>query len=55
MVASKPPVKEGWFHTPGRLGDRSLDQQLMGLDSLFERCFDKTVLDVGCAEGKSVV
>jgi 2-polyprenyl-3-methyl-5-hydroxy-6-metoxy-1,4-benzoquinol methylase len=51
MVAPKQPVKEGWFHTPGRLGDRSLDQQLMGLDPLFDVCKDKTVLDVGCAEG----
>lgn len=43
--------KEGWFHTKGRLGDRTLAQQLMGLDPLFAECTGKTVLDIGCAEG----
>lgn len=43
--------KEGWFHTKGRLGDRTLQQQLMGLDPLFAECTGKTVLDIGCAEG----
>jgi 2-polyprenyl-3-methyl-5-hydroxy-6-metoxy-1,4-benzoquinol methylase len=44
-------VKEGWFHTDGRLGDRSLDEQLKGLDELRARVAGKSVLDVGCAEG----
>lgn len=44
-------VKKGWFHTEGRPGDRSFDQQLLGLGQLFVECSGKTVLDVGCAEG----
>jgi SAM-dependent methyltransferase len=36
---------------PGRPGDRTFDQQLMGLDWLFANCKGKTVLDAGCAEG----
>lgn len=42
---------KGWFITDGRLGDRTLKQQLVGLDELFQACPGKTVLDVGCAEG----
>jgi ubiquinone/menaquinone biosynthesis C-methylase UbiE len=49
-MAQSRPVK-GWFDTPGRLGDRTLKQQLMGLDDLIARVPGKTVLDVGCAEG----
>jgi len=41
----------GWFHTNGRPGDRTLKQQMTGLDQLFAECKGKTVLDVGCAEG----
>ena len=51
MAMAGKDVKKGWFHTPGRPGDRTLDQQLDGLDTLFMRCGGKTVLDVGCAEG----
>lgn len=40
-----------WFSAPGKPGDRTLDQQLMGLDRLFAEVAGKTVLDVGCAEG----
>lgn len=43
--------KQGWFDLPGRLGDRTIEQQLIGLDWLLENCAGKTVLDVGCAEG----
>lgn len=42
---------EGWFSTPGRLGDRTLKQQIIGLADLRQRVHGKTVLDVGCAEG----
>lgn len=41
----------GWFALPGRPGDRTFQQQLLGLDWLFANCKGKTVLDVGCAEG----
>jgi len=51
-VAGKAGLRgKGWFTTRGREGDRTLDQQLAGLDILFERVPSKTVLDVGCAEG----
>ncbi len=42
---------KGWFHLPGRPGDRSFEEQLKGLDWLIANCKGKTVLDVGCAEG----
>jgi len=50
MVAAKPVVR-GWFSTPGRPGDRRLEDQLKGLDWLFANVRGKTVLDLGCAEG----
>lgn len=43
--------REGWFDLAGRPGDRTLKQQLMGLEQLFAECKGKTILDVGCAEG----
>jgi 2-polyprenyl-3-methyl-5-hydroxy-6-metoxy-1,4-benzoquinol methylase len=49
MAASKQ-VK-GWFDMPGRPGDRTFEQQLRGLDWLWDNCEGKTVLDAGCAEG----
>lgn len=42
---------KGWFVTNGRPGDRTLKQQLVGLDRLFDEAKGKTVLDIGCAEG----
>ena len=45
MKATKP-----WFVMEGR-GDRTLAQQMQGLDLLLESVNGKTVLDVGCAEG----
>ena len=36
---------------PGRPGDRTFDQQMMGLDWLFANCKGKSILDAGCAEG----
>lgn len=50
VMAQQRPVR-GWFHTNGRPGDRTLVEQLKGLDDLRERVAGKTVLDVGCAEG----
>jgi len=50
-MAEQNEVKKGWFHTPGRTGDRHLDEQLIGLDKLFVGVTGKTILDVGCAEG----
>ena len=44
-------ASHGWFETPGRSGDRTLAEQLTGLDPLFAEIEGKTVLDVGCAEG----
>jgi 2-polyprenyl-3-methyl-5-hydroxy-6-metoxy-1,4-benzoquinol methylase len=49
-MAQQRKVK-GWFTTEGRPGDRTLAQQLTGLDDLRARVKDKTILDVGCAEG----
>jgi 2-polyprenyl-3-methyl-5-hydroxy-6-metoxy-1,4-benzoquinol methylase len=42
---------KGWFTMPGRPGDRTVEQQLMGLDWLWTHCIGKTVFDAGCAEG----
>lgn len=42
---------KGWFDTNGRPGDRTLKQQLTGLEDLLKMVPGKTVLDVGCAEG----
>lgn len=44
-------MTKGWFSTPGRPGDRTLGDQLKGLDWLLANCAHKTVLDIGCAEG----
>lgn len=41
----------GWFKTADRDGDRTLEQQLVGLEVLVGTVNGKTVLDVGCAEG----
>lgn len=41
----------GWFSTPGRPGDRNLEDQLKGLGALFSEVESKTALDAGCAEG----
>jgi SAM-dependent methyltransferase len=52
MERTRPNIlKKGWFVTKGRPGDRTLKQQLMGLDALLKACPNKTVLDIGCAEG----
>ena len=41
----------GWFHTPARRGDRTLTQQMQGLEPLLPELYGSTVLDLGCAEG----
>ena len=41
----------GWFTTAKRPGDRTLEQQLVGLDKVLAEVAGKTVLDAGCAEG----
>lgn len=48
-MAHAPQVK-GWFTTEGRPGDRTFEQQLLGLDRLFTECEGKTVLDVGAGD-----
>lgn len=50
-MAHAESVKGRWFSSPGQPGDRSLREQMMGLDRLFREVEGKTVLDVGCAEG----
>ena len=42
---------KGWFTMPGRDGDRTIEQQLLGLDWLLANCAGKSILDAGCAEG----
>jgi SAM-dependent methyltransferase len=49
-VANDDEVK-GWFKTKGRNGDRTLEQQLTGLEPLLAECAGKSILDIGCAEG----
>lgn len=44
-------MAKGWFSTPGRPGDRTLKDQMKGLDWVFENCAGKSILDAGCAEG----
>lgn len=41
----------GWFVTRRRAGDRTIQQQMTGLDPLLAEVKGRTVLDVGCAEG----
>lgn len=49
MAASEPKI--GWFTTKRRRGDRTLKQQIEGLDRLITSARNRTVLDIGCAEG----
>lgn len=48
---SNMKASKGWFLGIGRDGDRTLDQQMIGLDRLISEVSGKTVLDAGCAEG----
>lgn len=51
MAQAQPVKGRPWFSTPDAPGDRTLEQQLLGLENLWPEIEGKTVLDVGCAEG----
>lgn len=51
MAKVKPLKNRPWFAVNGQPGDRTLEQQLIGLKPLFAEVRGKTVFDVGCAEG----
>ena len=51
MAQTQPVKGNPWFAVGNKLGDRTLAQQMEGLDRLFAEVEGKTVLDVGCAEG----
>lgn len=42
---------KGWFLGVGRDGDRTLEQQMAGLERLVAEVRGKSVIDAGCAEG----
>lgn len=48
-----PKRMKGWLKVPGIRpeGDRTLAEQMMGLERALAECKGKTVLDLGCAEG----
>jgi SAM-dependent methyltransferase len=51
MAQTQPVKNRPWFAVDNRQGDRTLVQQMQGLDRLFAEVEGKTILDVGCAEG----
>jgi SAM-dependent methyltransferase len=44
-------TRKGWFKTDAQDGDRTLTEQMQGLEPLLRMVLNKSVLDVGCAEG----
>jgi len=50
-VAAEESPMRGWFIAPGITGDRTLEEQLMGVELLAPHARGASVLDLGCAEG----
>lgn len=49
--SAKVKIRKGWFKGLGRDGDRTVEDQMTGLEKLVAEVAGKTVLDAGCAEG----
>lgn len=44
-------TRRGWFRVVGQQGDRTPQEQLLGVEPALAVCKGKRVLDLGCAEG----